>query len=76
MQSRIKKHIHTELFIELIRGALEEEGCQTKRYSDDDRYTVTNAYDCIMVKGADGNFYELTVNECSPKSDFFMATIL
>lgn len=70
MQSRIKKHIHTESFIELIQGALEEEGCQTKRYSDGDRYTVTNAYDCIMVKGADGNFYELIVNECSPRLEF------
>ena len=69
MQSRIKKHINTELFIELIQGALEEEGFQTKRYSDGDKYTVTSAYDAIMVKGADGNYYELTVSECYPQTN-------
>ena len=64
MQSRTKKHTNTELLIELIQDALEEEGCQTKRYSDGTKYTVTSAYDCIMVKGADGDCYELIVNEC------------
>lgn len=24
----------------------------------------TSAYDCIMVKGNDGNFYEITIFEC------------
>lgn len=66
MQSRIKKHTNTELFIELIQDALEEEGCQTKRYSDG-KYTVTGAYDCIMCKGVDGNYYELIVQECYPE---------
>ena len=67
MQSRINKHTCTELLIELIQSALKEEGCQTKRYSDGDKYFVSGAYDAIMVKGADGNYYELVVNECYPQ---------
>ena len=66
MQSRIKKHTCTELLIELVQGALEEEGCQTKRYSDGNKHFISGAYDAIMVKRADGNYYELVVNEFYP----------
>ncbi len=68
MQSKIKKHICTELLIDLIQGALEEEGHLTKRYSDGNTH-FTTAYDCIMVKGADGNYYTLTVDECITQKD-------
>lgn len=49
MQSKIKKHTCTELLIDLIQGALEEEGCHTKRFSDGDTY-FTTSYDCIMIE--------------------------
>lgn len=62
MQSLEKKHINTELVIDLVQGALEEDGYKTKRYSDSRKYE-TSSYDCIIVKGADGNYYELTVSE-------------
>lgn len=68
MQSKIKKHICTELLIDLIQGTLEEEGHLTKRYSDGNTY-ITTAYDCIMVKGTDGNYYTLIVDECIPRKD-------
>lgn len=56
-------HVNTELLIELLQGSLEEEGYETKRYSDSKKY-YTSAYDCIMVKGNDGNFYEITISKC------------
>lgn len=62
MQSLEKKHINTELVIDLVQGALEEDGYKTKRYSDSRKYE-TSAYDCIVIKGEDGNYYELTVSE-------------
>ena len=65
MQSRIEKHENTELLIDLIQGALEEEGYETKRYSDGDRHHTT-AYDAIMVKSFDGNYYTLDIAECVP----------
>lgn len=68
MQSKIKKHISTELLIDLIQGALEEEGCRTKRFSDGDTY-FTTSYDCIMVEDADGNHYKLTIDEYIPREE-------
>lgn len=56
-------HINTELIIDVIQGCLEEEGHETKRYSDSKKYD-TSAYDCIAVKGNDGNYYEITISEC------------
>lgn len=54
-------HKGAELLIDLIQGALEEEGHETKRYSDSKKYD-TSAYDCIVIKGNDGNYYELMVS--------------
>lgn len=56
-------HVNTELLIDFLQGCLEEEGYETKRYSDGKKY-YTSAYDCIVVKGNDGNFYEITISEC------------
>lgn len=61
------KHTNTELIIELIRNELEAEGHETKRFSDSERCRTTahDCYDCIVVKGNDGNCYELIVRECT-----------
>lgn len=68
MQSLEKKHVNTELVIDLIQGELEADGYRTKRYSDS-RNHETSAYDCIVVKGADGNYYELIVSELTDVRD-------
>ena len=52
------------MIIELLQGCLEEEGYEIKRYSDSEKYE-TIAYDCIAVKGSDGNYYEITISECN-----------
>ncbi len=55
-------HINTELIIDLIQGALEEEGHETRRYANSNEY-FTTGYDCIVIKGKDGNYYELQISE-------------
>lgn len=53
---------NTELLIELIQGALEEEGYQAKRHSNSDNH-LTTSYDCIEVKGYDGNYYCISIDK-------------
>jgi len=61
-KARKERHLNTELLIELIQGALEEEGYETKRYSDGTHYATTN-YDYIMIKGANEDYWGLDVAE-------------
>ena len=49
------KDTSTELLIELLQGALEEEGYKTKRFSDSKMH-LTSAYDAIEIKGYNGYF--------------------
>ncbi len=62
MKKMDKMHVNTELLIDLVQGALEEEGYETKRYSDGNTMETTE-YDRIIAKGIDGNYYELGVCE-------------
>lgn len=63
MQSREGKHVNTELLMELLVGSLEEEGYEVKRYSDSANVNTTD-YDGLAIKGSDGNYYNLIVEEC------------
>lgn len=67
-------HVNTELLIDIIQGCLEEEGHETKRYSDSKKYE-TSEYDCIAIKGNDGNYYELTVSECKDRRNPYTGEI-
>ena len=58
-----KKDKNTEKIIKTVRNALEAEGHETKRFSDSKKY-MTTAYDTIVFKGADGEYYELTISNC------------
>jgi len=63
MESQIKERDEgTELLIELLQGAFEEEGHETKRYSDSNKH-FTSSYDCIEVKGNDGNYYSISIDK-------------
>lgn len=59
---------NTELMIDLIQGALEEEGCETKRFSDSDKHKTTD-YDAIEVKGYDGNYYTINISKRTRSRD-------
>lgn len=65
----ISRDDNTELLIELIQGALEEDGYKTKRFSDSDKHHTTS-YDAIEVKGYDGNYYTITIDKRSDCEEF------
>lgn len=65
----ISRDDNTELLIDLIQGALEEEGHKTKRFSDSDKHRTTS-YDAIEVKGYDGNYYTIIIDKRSDYEDF------
>lgn len=72
---KTEMHTNTELIIDLIQACLEEEGHETKRFSDSDKI-FTSAYDCIAVKGNDGNYYEVTISECKDRRNPYTGKII
>ncbi len=68
MHSREKKQKHLEKIVLILQRALQMEGHDTKRFSDGKRFSTT-AYDCIVVKGNDGKYYEISVSECEPHTN-------
>ena len=54
---------NTELLIDLIIGALEEEGYEVLRYKDSKMHNTTG-YDCLSVKRADGVYFTIDVEKC------------
>jgi hypothetical protein len=51
----------TKLIVDLIEGALQEEGYEVLRYSDSKKH-YTTADDALAVKRYDGIYFTVTIN--------------
>ncbi len=60
----------TELLVDLIEGALQEEGYEVLRYSDSKKH-FTTADDALAVKRHDGIYFKLTIDRIETKRDPF-----
>lgn len=56
----------TELLIDLIEGALQEEGYEVLKYSDSKKHHTT-ADDALVVKRYDGIYFEVTIDRIVTK---------
>ena len=57
-----KQDLTAENLIEIIRDTLLEEGYETKRFSDGNKFYTTD-YDCVMVRISDDLYYELSIKK-------------
>ena len=59
-----KKHDEdSELLIDLLIGSLQEEGYEVLRFMDGKRYSMTNTYDALEIKRADGVYFNICIDK-------------
>ena len=59
---KLQNDENTELLIDLLIGALEEEGYEVLRYKDS-KIHHTTGYDCLSVKRADCVYFTICINK-------------